>query len=691
MEKLLGSLPGVIIIMDDILVYGTAQGEHDERLQTVLETIKSSGLKLNKAKCMFSQRELTFTGNIVSKDWVKPDPEKVSAIYQFPAPENITGLQRVIGMANYLGRFISDLSTVIKAMTDLVKSDVVWQWGTAQEKAFQLLKERVSTTPVLVFYDPNRATVVSAGASNFGLGAVLLQQHDGAMKPVVYSSKTLTSAETRYAQIEKELLACTWACEKFSRYMVGLESFKVLTDHKPLITVINTQDLDRAPLRCQRLLMRLMEFNGTAVHIPGRDMVLADALSRSPLFNQGTPDIELEIASYADAVMEMKPVSSRRLVKIAVETSQDPQLQTAMKFVRHGWPDYIKAVPPMVQDLYRVRAEMSIAGDLLVRDSRIVMPQALHMETLEKLHEGHLGVYKCKERAKTAVWWPGLTKDIEGIAVNCIFCQRQKPTQWKEPLMPSPMSGRPWQRIGTDFCEQDGKHYLIVVDYYLRYLEITNLSNTTSSYVIGKLRNMFARWGIPYELVTDNGTQFCSEEFQSFVSVYGFTHTTSSPHFPQSNGEAERAVQTAKKILRQDYIFLALMAYQSTPVVPTGESPSKLLMGRQINTRLPTVEKNLKPQWPDLAKVRVTDQKAKAANCYYYNRLHGARSLPVPQPGDAVRVKLHGEKEWRQTGLITTPHDTSRSYVVQTPDGRYRRNRKHLQVLPSAGERHNDK
>ena len=155
-------------------------------------------------------------------------------------------------------------------MTDLLKPDVVWQWGTAQEKAFQLLKERVSTTPVIVFYDPNRATVVSADASSFGLAAVLLQQHDGAMSHVAYSSRTLISAETRCAQIEKELLACTWACKTFSRYVVGLESFKVLTDHKPLITVLNAQDLDRAPLRCQRLLMRMMEFNVTAVNIPGR-------------------------------------------------------------------------------------------------------------------------------------------------------------------------------------------------------------------------------------------------------------------------------------------------------------------------------------------------------------------------------------------------------------------------------------
>ena len=145
---------------------------------------------------------------------------------------------------------------------------------------------------------------------------------------------------------------------------------------------------------------------------------------------------------------------------------------------------------------------------------------------------------------------------------------------------------------------------------------------------------------------------------------------------------SELSKQRRRSYAKTTYLF-ALTAYRST-----GDSSRKLLFGCQINNRLPTLEKNLKPQWPDLAKVHVTDHKAKAANCYYYNRHQGARSLPILQPGCAVRVKLDGEKEWRQTGFVTTPHDTPRSYVVQTPDGRYRRTRKHLQMLPSAGERH---
>ena len=186
-------------------------------------------------------------------------------------PQNETELRRVLGMANYLGRFIDGLSMLMKPMSELLKGDMVWQWGPKQEQAFQDLKRKVSNTPVLAFYDPNRATIVSADASSYGLGGVLLQRHGDQMKPVAYCSRTLMTTETRYAQIEKELLASIWVCDKFSRYLIGLESFCLQTDHKPLISIINVQDLDKAPIRCQRLLMKLMKFKVKAKYVPGNN------------------------------------------------------------------------------------------------------------------------------------------------------------------------------------------------------------------------------------------------------------------------------------------------------------------------------------------------------------------------------------------------------------------------------------
>ena len=176
---------------------------------------------------------------------------------------------------------------LMKLISELLKGDVVWQWGPKQEQAFQDLKRMVSNTPVLAFNDPNRATIVSADVSSHGLG--VLQRHGDQMKPVTYCSRILTIAETRYARMEKEPPASIWACDKFSRYRIGLESC-LQTDNKPLISVINARDLDKAQIRCQQLLMKLMRFKVKAVYVPGKQLTIADTLSHTPLLPDGTPN-----------------------------------------------------------------------------------------------------------------------------------------------------------------------------------------------------------------------------------------------------------------------------------------------------------------------------------------------------------------------------------------------------------------
>ena len=206
------------------------------------------------------------------------------------------------------------LSSIMKPMTDLLKSDTAWVWVPPQEEALAKAKDLLCSAPALSYYNPKLPTTVSADASSFGLGAVLLQQHDGDWKPVAFCSRTLTPTEVNWAQIEKECLAAVWACEKFSRYLVGLPCFCLETDHKPLVPLLTTKNLGDAPVRCQRLLMRMMRFNPDFHYVPGKYLAIADALLRKPLPDQNA-DITLDeaVEAHVEAVMSGRPASKTKL------------------------------------------------------------------------------------------------------------------------------------------------------------------------------------------------------------------------------------------------------------------------------------------------------------------------------------------------------------------------------------------
>jgi transposase InsO family protein len=680
MSRILEGLEGVMCLIDDILVHGKDKQEHDTRLMLTLQRIKAHGVTLN-SKCEFFKSEIKFVGHILSSSGIRPDPDKISAITNMPAPQNVSELRCLLGMVNHLSKFCRSLADISAPLRSLLHKDSVWAWQDVQQDAFNKVKAAISSAPCLALFDPSKLTMVSADASSFGLGSALLQQQpDGTWRPIVYASRALNETEKRYAQVEKECLALTWACERFADFIVGLKII-IQTDHKPLTSLLSPlRALDDIPPRIQRMRIRLMRFNFTVIYVPGSTLKTADALSRFPLSNQPlliepSQTIEHHVANIIDST----PLLDNVLQKVRVESARDPTFQLITSFCTGGWPD-VNKLPVDAQPYWHSRDSLTYQDGILLCNARIVIPSVMRQATLESLHVGHLGIEKCRAKARMAVWWPKISSDIERFISDCQICNHWSRDR-AEPLIPSPLPQLPWQKVATDLFELSGRHYLVIVDYFSRFLELEELPSQTADQVIHVMKKTFARHGIPVTCVSDNGPCYASQQFKAFAESYGFNHITSSPRFPQANGEAESAVRIAKNLLKKaNDPHLALLSHRSSPL-QHGYSPAQLLMSRQLRSTLPTTTSFLHPQLPDYQALRAADDNIKQHQKVNYDRRHAARTMPSWSMGDNVWITdLH----LNATVIKLLPH---RSYLLRTSRGTtVRRNGRLLRVpLPPSG------
>ena len=687
MSILLEGLSGVVCLMDDVLVVGSNQQEHDERLVKVLERVQSAGVTLNAEKCEFGKPSLKFLGHCIDKNGVSADPEKTAAICQMTPPRSVSDLRRFMGMVNQMGKFSPNIAEISKPLRELLSVKRAWLWGAEQDRAFNALKEELTKPTVLALYDPTAKSKISADASSFGLGAVLLQCKDESnWKPVAYASRSLTETEGRYAQIEKEALAVTWSCEKFSDYVLG-SKFEIETDHKPLVPLLSSKHLNDLPPRVLRFRLRMAKFDYTIFHVPGKLLYVADTLSRDPIPSQNPDPLQEEVETFANSVTKLSlPATKERLETYRQSQEQDPVCSQVREFCKSGWPEK-QLISQELAPYWKAKDRLTICDGLLLYNSRIVVPKQLQKETLQRIHTGHLGIEKCRKRTSSSVWWPGVMQQITQLVQNCQVCLKEsKPG--KEPLISTVLPKFPWQVVGTDLFELNKDNYVLVVDYFSRFPEVVKLTSTTSANVISALKSVFSRHGIPEIVRSDNGPQYASAEFSTFASSYGFQHVTSSPRYPQSNGLAERCVQTVKNLLKKSNDpYQSLLSYRSTPLTWCDLSPAELSMGRRLRTSLPQTDKLLIPQWPFLTKFREQDRALKEKQKENFDSRHRTRELtPIP---DDTKVWITSEDQ-RVPGRVVSPADRPRSYVVETPTGQVERNRSQLQVLPNTSETENE-
>jgi len=417
--------------------------------------------------------------------------------------------------------------------------------------------------------------LVQADSSSTGLGAALLQGG----KPVAYASRGLTDAETRYSQIEKECLALCWAMERFNYFCYGHAGVIAETDHLPLLAV-HKKGLNSAPKRLQRLLLRLQRYSYSLVYRPGTALVLADTLSRAfqPAAAGGVTNAdasempfyeELAACSETEQIGDLKLVASEAMIqKIRTAAKDDGTYGLLIAQIEAGWLSSLVMLAPELRAYSSFSDELAICDGLVFKGNRVVVPYGAREEILNRIHSAHAGANACIERARQAVFYPGITSAIKSLVATCPVCSKFQNDQQKEPLKSYDVPERPWEVVGSDIFTFHGQDYLITVDYLSGFFEINRLPSKKVSDVIYALKCDFARHGIPSILVSDN-SPFGAQEFAVFAKQWEFKHSKISPRYSQSNGRAENAVKTAKRLMAK--------ALEATPILSlacwSGETP----------------------------------------------------------------------------------------------------------------------
>ena len=543
LTEALAGLEGVICVADDIAILSKDDATHDSQLEALLRRCDELGIKLNSSpdKLRIKCKEMTLHGHVFTIDGVKPDPSKVQSLLDMPAPDDVPGVLRFCGLAQYLSRFLPHLAEAASPLRALTCKDAEWNWTPVHQDAFYKIKKMACEVPLLSHYNPSEELTLQTDASSHGLGATLLQNGT----PIAYASRALTRTECNYAQIEKECLSIVFGLERFDQYTFG-RPVMAENDHKPL-EVLMKKPLHAIPKRLQAMRMRIAQYDIDLRYKPGPSMVLPDTLSRAhPEFSDAGSD-KHGLFDCVNALVFM-PLTDKRIEELRTATAADDMMQQLTSVIKQGWPESKEQLPKQLIPYFDVRDTLTIQDGIVLKGEHLVIPPSMRHDIKQRLHASHLGKDSMLRRAREVIYWPGLTYDVQQLAESCDICQSLSPRQRKETLTPHPRSDTTWQKIGLDLFSIHGRDYLVSVDYLSNFWEVDYLPTTSTSMILTKLKTHLARYGIPLVIVSDNA-QFVSEEFQTFTDEYGIGHLTSSPGHSQSNGKAESAVKAAKRLI----------------------------------------------------------------------------------------------------------------------------------------------
>ena len=583
-SKVLCDIDKIVVYQDDILVLTATLDEHLTLLDVVLEKLMKAGLKLNRKKCEFFAKQITYLGHVFDEHGVRPNPEKVRAILDAPEPQNLTQLKSFIGICTFYSRFLANFSSYMEPLYRLLKKGVKFEWKEEQRESFNNFKKLFKNNRVLKLFAPDKPIVIETDASSVGIGAVLMQCTDNIWHPVTFASRTLNRSEINYSQIEKEALGVIYACEKFRQYVLGSE-FVLRNDHLPLRKLFASDN--NVPMHCsarlQRWALRLSQFKYKFEYIKGKDNLNSDFLSRFPLTDTIAEEEPYELIFMMTEVDKIITYED-----IADSTSKDPVLKELKQYIKSGFPNKL---PDTVKEFKQFKADLSILKNCIMYRNRVLIPSALRKKVLELFHRDHPGIVAMKSLIRALVWYPGIDKDTSDLVSSCQVCQEHASRPSQNQFLQWPSTTRAWSRIHIDHFFFEEKIFFVAIDSFSKYIECEIVSSTSTDATIDLLRGIFARNGLPDTLVSDNFAGFVSDDFENFLTANGVEHITIAPYTPASNGQGERAVGVIKNLLKKNKegsirkrLHNSLLYYRTSPQSATGVSPCMALNGRKYIT-----------------------------------------------------------------------------------------------------------
>ena len=645
--------------IDDVLVFSATFEEHVRHLSLVLQALIEAGLKLKLSKCRFIRKEVDYLGHIITTEGLKPNPAQTAAVANFPVPTNLKEVRQFVGLASYYRRFIRGFAKIAHSLHALTKKGVTFEWTEECQEAFQALKERLTTAPVLCYPDFGKAFILETDASIRGLGAVLAQVHeDGKAHPIAYASRSLSPSEKNYGISELETLAVVWACSHFQAYLYG-HDVSVFTDHSAVKAILETPSSSGKHARWWSKVYGSGIRTLSIIYKSGKSNTNADALSRNPTLPsppEALIDTEVQVAvvsaTKTPELLQTDPGSSVHS-DLDAEQRQDPVLADMIAYLEEN---KLPAEEKRARKIAAQALHMTLLDGILYyidpkQDGRkrVVVPKHLQDQIMKENHSGimagHFSGQKLYNCLAKHWWWEGMYADTHHYCRNCPQCTISTGSgrQLKPPLQPIPVS-RPFQIIGVDIMDlpktsRGNQHVVVFQDFLTKWPLVFPTPDQKALRLTRLLaEEVVPMFGVPEALLSDRGPNLLSHLMGDVCKLLGIKKLNTTAYHPQCDGMVERFNRTLKTMLRKHaatygnqwdtYLPGVLWAYRNTPHESTGEKPSFLLFG--VDCRTPT-EAALLPTHP-LQPVDVCDYREQLIL-----QLSSARQLAVESIGKAQK------------------------------------------------------